>query len=190
MQDNVKNNHLQLDRQEGLYADLLESQLTDSHLPSETSLVEKIKGIAAPYLSSLGLDLFDIQLSGTQVRIFIDKTGGVTLDDCAKFSRLLSPALDVSDCISSHYTLEVSSPGLDRPLLKKEDYLRFTGGRVKIKTSVKIMDQKVFTGRLSDFNGEEIFLVTDEGREFKIPFSLVLKAHLEIEFPPEQKRRN
>ncbi len=151
--------------------------------PSGGTLIEDIKKVAEPLLRSLGLDLFDLQVSGGQLRIFVDKEGGVALEDCAKLSRLLSPALDVAECVPNAYRLEVSSPGLNRPLRNEKDFKRFIGKKVKIKTMEKIMDQKVFIGRLSDFNGGTIYITTDEGRQVELPFEKVQTACLEIEFP-------
>lgn len=151
--------------------------------PTDGRLIEDIKRVAEPLLRSLGLELFDLKISGSQLRVFIDKEEGVLLEDCAKFSRLLGPALDVADCMPETYRLEVSSPGLNRPLRNETDFKRFIGKKIKIKTIEKIMNQKVFIGRLSDFNGGTIYITTDKGRPLELPFDQVEKACLEIEFP-------
>ncbi len=156
---------------------------------SETTLNDKIQSVVTPLLRSLGLELFDLQIVGRSLRVFIDKEGGVTLEDCTKLSRLLGSALDVTDHIPNAYTLEVSSPGLNRPLRHEKDYYLFVGKKIKLSTTTKIMDQKVFIGRLSGFNGETIDLLTDEGARLKIPFVQVSKACLEVEFPSEKKRK-
>jgi ribosome maturation factor RimP len=148
--------------------------------------IDKVKSVAEPILRSLGLELFDIEYSGSPrggaLRIFIDKKEGVTLDDCEKVSRYLGQALDLEDPIPHRYTFEVSSPGLDRPLKRKEDFLRFIGKKVKIKTSLPINNQKVFTGRLLDFKEEKAFLQLDHGSEQQIPFDQIAQARLQVEF--------
>ncbi len=156
---------------------------------SRASLKDKIKAVLSPLLQSLGLELFDLQISGRQLRVFIDKTGGVSLGDCEQLSRLLGPALDVADHIPNAYTLEVSSPGLNRPLRHEEDYHRFIGKRVKIKTTEKLINQKVFIGRLCGFKDETVDLRTDEGMSVQIPYCLISTGCLEVEFPSEPKKK-
>lgn len=149
-------------------------------------LIDKIRDVAEPILRSLGLELFDIEYSGSQrggaLRIFIDKKEGVTLDDCEKVSRYLGQALDLEDPIPHRYTFEVSSPGLDRPLKRKDDFLRFLGKRAKIKTLSPIDNQKVFVGRLIDFKEDQVSLRLDHGVERQIPFDQIAQARLEVEF--------
>lgn len=151
-------------------------------------LVDKVKQIAEPMLRSLGLELVEVEYAGSQrggiLRVFIDKQEGVTLDDCEKVSRYLGQALDVDDPIPHHYTFEVSSPGLDRPLKKREDFVRSIGKKVKVKTSVPIENQKVFTGRLADLTGERVTLHLEGGkaREIEIPLDQIVQARLEVEF--------
>mgnify|MGYP003393358448 FL=1 len=152
------------------------------------SLPDKIKSIAAPFLRSLGLELFVVQISGHQLRVFIDKEAGVTIEDCGKLSRLLNPALDVADDLPYSYSLEVSSPGLNRPLRHEEDYVRFIGKKVKIKTCVKIMEQKVFIGHLDAFESGTVRMTTDGGDKCEIPFEQISKGCLEVDFPTEKTR--
>lgn len=148
--------------------------------------IDKVKNVAEPILRSLGLELFDIEYSGSHrggaLRIFIDKKEGVTLDDCEKVSRYLGQALDLEDPIPHRYTFEVSSPGLDRPLKRKEDFLRFVGKKVKIKTLLPMNNQKVFSGRLLDFKEEKVFLQLNNGAEQQISFDQIAQARLEVEF--------
>ena len=150
------------------------------------ALIDRVKNVAEPILRSLGLDLFDVVYSGSPkrgaLRIFIDKKEGVTLDDCEKVSRYIGHALDVEDPIPHQYTLEVSSPGLDRPLKRKEDFLRFIGKKVKVKTTLPIGNQKVFVGRLADFREETAYLLFDPVGEVQIPFDQIAQARLEVEF--------
>jgi len=103
------------------------------------------------------------------------------IDDCAKISRELGTLLDVHDVISGSYTLEVSSPGLTRPLKKPSDYIRFKGKTVKIKTIEDIEDRKVFKGKLIDFVDETVSLETG-GTNYLIPYDKIEKANLELDF--------
>ncbi len=119
---------------------------------------------------------------GGILRVTIDKEGGVGINDCAAFSHQLDPRLDVEECFPGQaYTLEVSSPGLERPLKKLSDFRRFRGRKIKIKTDREIQGQKVFRGVLM---GEEegIIRVQGEKLEIGIPFERIKKAHLEFEW--------
>jgi len=147
------------------------------------TVIGHVQSIAAPILRSLGLDLFDLEFSGTVLRIFIDKVGGVTLDECAKASRHLGTALEVEEAIPGTYTLEVSSPGLDRPLRNQDDYRRFIGKRVKIKTGIKVEDQNIFVGRLLGIESAVVSLSLTGSRKMNIPFGQIEKARLEVELP-------
>jgi len=151
----------------------------------DTLLTDKIKTIAEPLFHSLGVELFDIEYGGPQrgglLRVIIDKEGGVSLEDCAKASRYLSRALDLEEIISHRYTLEVSSPGLNRPLKKREDYLRYIGRKVRLKTLNPMGNQKVFIGLLSGFKEDNVFLQLDHGGEQQIPYHQIAQACLEVE---------
>lgn len=133
-----------------------------------------------------GFELADISLSGQGrrmlLRVFIDKEGGITLHDCEMFSRRLEALLDTEDPLAGSYTLEVSSPGLDRPLKKIEDFRKQVGKLVRIITRERVDNQTFFIGRLSGVHDELLSLSVPPGdREVHIPFSLVTKAQLEIE---------
>ena len=140
-----------------------------------------------PILESMGLSLWDLEFNkqGPQwlLRIFIDREpGGVTLSDCETVSRDLSAALDVEDIIPHAYTLEVSSPGLDRNLSKPEHFVRFTGSMVRIKTFQPINGQKVFRGRLLGSDEDTIKVELETGTVLEIPLTGITKASLEVEF--------
>jgi len=151
----------------------------------------RVKELAEPLAASLGLELVDVeyrQEGGRMVlRIYIDRHGGVTLDDCAQVSRELAEILDVEDFIHCRYNLEVSSPGLDRPLKKLADYERFIGRLVKIRTIELLLDdagngRKTFTGELLGVDKGIVLLKLKEGQTARIPTGKVAKANLEIEF--------
>jgi ribosome maturation factor RimP len=131
------------------------------------------------------LELFDLEFKSQGqkgvLRVFIDKDEGVTIDDCTVISRELGTLLEVHDVIPGSYTLEVSSPGLTRPLKKPSDYLRFRGKTVKIKTIEDIEDKKVFKGKLLDFIDETVSLEAN-GTNYLIPYNKIEKANLELDF--------
>ncbi len=119
--------------------------------------------------------------SASVLRVFIDKPGGVNLGDCQRISRHVSVLLDVEDLIDHHYTLEVSSPGLERPLFKAEDYLRFQGREVKLATSSMIENRRNFKGILKGFS-DGVVTVDCGGKVFQIPLGQVKKANLVYRF--------
>ncbi len=151
----------------------------------------RVAELATPLAGSLGLELVDVeyrQEGGRMVlRLFIDREGGVSLDDCAAVSRELSEILDVEDVIRGRYNLEVSSPGLDRPLKKPSDYDRFAGRLVKIRTFELLADdagnkRKTFVGELIGLEEGVVRLKLKEGQTAGIPLAKVAKANLEFEF--------
>lgn len=149
---------------------------------------EQIRILLEPILRSSGLDLWDMefQKSGPKwlLRIYIDREigSGVTLKDCETVSRDLSSLLDVEDIIQHPYTLEVSSPGLDRTLSKPEHFARFSGSTVRIKTFQPINKEKVFKGKLLGIFEAFVRIEIKDGEILAIPMSNVSKASLEVEF--------
>jgi ribosome maturation factor RimP len=154
-------------------------------------ICEQVGGIVQPILDSMQLELVDIEFvrigKDAVLRLFIDKDGGVVLDDCAEVSRELSAILDVEEVISVNYTLEVSSPGLDRPLKKIQDYERYAGRLVKIRTYEPFPDdagnkRKTFLGTLEGLVDGFVRITLKEGQTASIPLERVAKANLEFEF--------
>ena len=154
-------------------------------------ICERVSAIAQPILDALRLELVEIEFkrSGREaiLRLFIDKEGGVTLDDCADVSRELSLVLDVEDFIPCAYNLEVSSPGLDRPLKTPADYERFTGRLIKVRTYEPFCDddgnkRKTFLGTLEGLTDRVVRMKLTEGQTAAIPLERVAKANLEFEF--------
>jgi len=154
----------------------------------------KIETLVMPILDDLGYELVDLQLQqdGRQlaVRIFIDKPEGITLDNCVAVSREVSAILEIEDPIRSAYRLEVSSPGLDRPLKKPADYERFAGQKIKLKT-LRLLDpdqrgntRKTFVGTLLGLEGDHVRLEQSDkpGGLALIPLVEIDKANLEEEF--------
>lgn len=147
---------------------------------------ERIRMILDPIIESMGLSLWGLEFhkQGSQwnLRIFIDReNGGVSLNDCETVSRDLGTALDVEDIISNAYTLEVSSPGLDRTLSKPEHFVRFIGSMVRIKTFQNIDGQKVFRGRLLGLVDNMVSVELETGSNLAIPMAAITKASLEVE---------
>ena len=132
------------------------------------------------------LDVEVVGVSGQRVlRITLDREEGVTVDLCAEVSRRLSPLLDVEDPLHGAYQLEVSSPGLNRPLKRDADYIRHRGRRVKIETRRPIEPagrQKRFSGILEDLRDGRISRALDQGERVEIPLELIHKANLIYEF--------
>jgi len=151
-------------------------------------ILEKVRQVAAPLAAQEGLELVDVEFGGPggrqTLRLFIDKEGGVSLDDCTSVSRAVSAALDVEDPIDGAYDLEVSSPGLDRPLRTPEHFQKYAGERVKVKTYAPISEtdnRKTFVGQLLGF--ENGFVLVDvDGKVFRIPHAQVSKANVEPNF--------
>jgi len=146
---------------------------------------KQVEILALPVLEERGLELIEVQYrreqSGWVLRLIIDKQEGVSLDDCTAVSREISQLLDIEDFIDQTYNLEVSSPGLDRPLKNMADFQRFIGRKAKIKTIAPIDGEHVFIGKILQATGETIILAVGS-RELEIPFAQVAKARLEVEF--------
>src|ERR1700759_1481508 len=113
------------------------------------------------------------------LRIFIDKPGGVNINDCERVSHQVGTLFDVEDLIPNQYTLEVSSPGIERGLYKPVDYERFTGSRVKLRTVAPVNGQRNFKGKLLGINGDIVSLEVDAAGRLEIPFEQIAKANIE-----------
>lgn len=157
---------------------------------TQADVTTRAGNLALPLLASKGLELVDLEFrreGRTMIlRLFIDKQGGVNLDDCAEVSREFSEILDVEDVIPGHYSLEVSSPGLNRPLKKEADYERYQGRLVKIRTFEPVADQqgnlrKTFLGTLLGLADGIVSIHLQEGQTAMIPLTKVAKANLEFE---------
>jgi ribosome maturation factor RimP len=157
-------------------------------------IVEKVRAIAAPLAAAEGMELVDVELGSvggrTTLRLYIDRDGGVSLDDCTNVSRAVSAALDVEDPVEGAYDLEVSSPGLDRPLRTPEHFLEFAGELVRVKAYGPIPElenRKTFVGPLRGFEDGSV-LVEVDGHLFRVPLAQVAKAHLEPRFDGVEDR--
>lgn len=147
---------------------------------------EQIRQLAEPLLASTGMELIQVEClkmkSRWVVRIYMDREeGGVTLEDCALISNQLGDLLDVHDVPPGPYTLEVSSPGLDRPLQRDKDFLKYRGSRINLRLREKIEGRRHLCGELSGYeeeNGTKVLVVTENGKSYRIPREAVLKANL------------
>lgn len=147
---------------------------------------EAIGGIIGRVAEREGLELVHWELGGPAgnfvLRIFIDKPAGVSHSDCEVVSHQVSTLLDVEDLIPNRYTLEVSSPGLERGLYKRGDYQRFAGRRLKLRTVEPIDGQRNFRGRLIGIDGDDVRFDADGRGQIEIPYEKILKANIEYEF--------
>jgi|SRR5579883_1762377 len=150
--------------------------------------LERLNKLCDETVSQLGYELVECQFrrepTGWVLRLFVDSAETaekpISIDDCTTISRALSAHLDQADLIPQAYALEVSSPGLERPLTRRKDYLRFANRRVRIKLRTGIAGRKNFDGTLLGITGENIQILQD-GQEVLLPFSDVVKAHLVYE---------
>jgi ribosome maturation factor RimP len=156
-------------------------------------VVGQIRTMASRVAESYGLEVFDVQYRreahGMVLRIQIDRPGpaataddSVSVDDCANVSRDLSAMLDVEDVVPSAYTLEVSSPGLDRPLRRAEDYQRFAGRRAKLVVRQAVDGQTFFRGTLGGLDDGDVLIDADDKKRHRVPLGAITRANLEVEF--------
>jgi ribosome maturation factor RimP len=152
---------------------------------AKASISESIIEIIEPVIQDESLELVDVEykkLGKTwTLRVYIDKAQGITVDDCQKISRQIEDTIEVDELITNPFVLEVSSPGLDRPLKKEKDFLRYRNKPVEVKTYSPIENRKNFQGTIQDCK-EKILYLNEEGASIKIPLDTIAKAKLIIEF--------
>jgi ribosome maturation factor RimP len=158
----------------------------------EGSVAERIHELAEQTAIDHGVEVVHVEMAGPDghpiVRVFIDKPGGVTHDDCSDVSHHLGTVLDVEDFIHSAYTLEVSSPGLERGLYKAADYERFAGHLAKIKMRSPIKNQRNFRGRIVGLADSEVIFEDNTSGRVRIPLAEIAKANLEVDVEEEFRR--
>ena len=141
-------------------------------------------GLLKPVLDDLGIELYCVQISGGKgrglLRVFIEKEGGVSIDDCQRVSREFEAVLDVEDPMQGPFTLEVSSPGLDRPLNRPEDFKRFAGETARVVTLESVENQKYFAGKILEAGDDEIIMLLPKDRQVVIAYKIISKARLEV----------
>ncbi|HJV46705.1 MAG TPA: ribosome maturation factor RimP [Bacillota bacterium] len=150
-----------------------------------SNVTEVVEGLVTPILEEKNLELVDVEFvkegNNWFLRVYIDKEEGIDIEDCGNVSELLSKRLDEVDPITNAYFLEVSSPGIERPLKKPKDYIWAKGKKVMIKTSVPIDEMKVFEGTLTEFDGA-CLTVQESQKSYQIQLDQVESARLSIEF--------
>lgn len=152
--------------------------------------VARIWDLAAPLAETQGLEIIDIELrreggrNGRVLRLYLDKEGGPNMDNLSQVSRELSALLDAQDVVEGAYTLEVSSPGINRPLRRPEHYRRFIGKKVRVRTRDLVQGRRSFLGPLLDVSSEKI-AVNQDGARIEIPFVLIEKSNYEHDWSAE-----
>ena len=160
---------------------------SDDRIIRESGVDARIAIIVEPVLRGMGFRLVRVRLSGQHgltLQIMAEREDGtMTVEDCEEVSRAISPALDVDDPIEKAYHLEVSSPGIDRPLVRTSDFVAWTGHLLKLETSVLVADRKRFKGKIAEADADGILLERDKaayGEEptVRIPYDAIAEAHL------------
>ncbi len=149
-------------------------------------IVNEVSHLAEPLLNELGLEMVDIEFQFERgrwiLRVFMDRQGGVTVDDCADVSRELGDLIEAENITDYPHALEISSPGLNRPLKKESDFMRSIGKMVKLKMSRPINRRRNFTGRLANVREGMISLLVDDNNLVELPLKEIDKARLRYEF--------
>ena len=147
--------------------------------------IARIWKLVAPLTQMEGIEIVDIELrhegsrrNGRVLRLYLDKEGGPTMEDLSRVSREVSDLLDTHDVVDGAYTLEVSSPGINRPLKRPEHFARFVGKRVRVRTREVVNGRRSFLGQLLEVSADKISLNQD-GTRCEIPFALIEKSNYE-----------
>ncbi len=161
--------------------------MTELRLARETGPAQRIAALAEPVLESMGFRLVRVKMYGSTVQIMAERPDGTfSIEDCATFSRQFSPMMDVADIISSRYQLEVSSPGIDRPLVRATDFETWAGHETRIETTVPHAGRKRFKGELEGYHDGEVrlFIENPEGGKepllIGLPFADIADAKLTL----------
>jgi ribosome maturation factor RimP len=148
-------------------------------------IYQLVTDLIEPTLKGRDIELVDVEYKKTgktwSLRVFIDKNQGVTVDDCQRLSREIEDLIAIHELIADRYVLEVSSPGLDRPLKKETDFIRNKGKQVLVKTYLPINNSKTNTGTIKDFSNNTLFL-ENEKKTFEISLSNIAQANLIFKF--------
>lgn len=144
--------------------------------------MKKVEEIVGPVLENLGFELIERELimeAGRWVlRIYIDKEGGVTIDDCSRASRSVEDVIEIEEIVPGHYNLEMSSPGINRPLRYRKHFEKFCGSTIKLKTLHPIDGRSNYKGTLDGLDGDDI-LMTVDGIKYRVPFAELAKARVD-----------
>ena len=155
------------------------------HLSDTALITKQVSDLIEPILDEIGFALVDVEYLSDRgrwvLRIYIDKDGGVTIDDCVKATRELGDLIDIKNIIEHEYVLEVSSPGLNRPLKKEADFIHAIGKKVKIKTVMPVNGRRNFMGYLKDFKDHALY-IESEGELITLAWADIEKANMVYEF--------
>jgi ribosome maturation factor RimP len=151
------------------------------------TVADRVAAIVAPTVASLGLDLYDVEHSGASVRVLVDREGGVDLDAITAASRAVSRALDEADPIAERYTLEVSSPGLERPLRRPEHFAGAVGSEVSVKTKPGTEGERRIAGTLVDAGPDAVTVRLDDGTERTVRVDEIERARTTFQWGPAPK---
>ena len=159
-------------------------------------IAQQARRLLEPIIAREGFELVEVEWlregPSWVLRLYVDRPGGVTIDHCQELSRTIEPVLDVEDFIEPAYSLEVSSPGLERPLRKPADFERFAGQRAHVKTYAPISTEggprKNWTGTLQGFRDGAVEIEVD-GTVHRVPHDKIAKAHLEYDFEADMRRK-
>lgn len=147
---------------------------------------ERVMRLLAPTVSALGYELLGVEYMAqgkhSRLRLYIDSSEGVGLSDCEAVSHQVSGILDVEDPINGQYSLEVSSPGLDRPLFLVQHFEKFIGNQVKLRTRLPIAGQRNFQGTIKSVDGEDVYIGIENGEQLKLNITEIERANLIPEF--------
>jgi ribosome maturation factor RimP len=163
------------------------SETGDDRIIRESGLDARVALIVEPVLQAIGFRLVRVRLSGQNgltLQIMAEREDGtMTVEDCEEVSRALSPALDVEDPIEKAYHLEVSSPGIDRPLVRKSDFVTWTGHLVKMETSILVAERKRFRGKIAEAGAVDVLIERDppaygEEATVRVPYETIAEARL------------
>jgi ribosome maturation factor RimP len=154
---------------------------------------DRLRRLIQDIVEGQGYELVDVEFKGAGknsiLRIFIDEPGGISHRDCELVSEQVGTVLDVEDLIPFSYTLEVSSPGLERKLVKESDYTRFGGKLARIQTRIPLRQQKVFRGRLQGLHEGKVQLELPRGDLLEIPLDVIDEARLEFDWAAERQKK-
>jgi len=149
------------------------------------SITKRIAELVEPVLDEFGYELVDVEYLSKHgkwvLQVFIDRTGGISIDDCVQVSRELGDLIDIKEIIEHEYVLEVSSPGVNRPLKKEKDFMRAIGLKIKATTKTPIKGRRNFTGRLEEFRNGELYIDIN-GKQIILPYEEIGKANIVYEF--------
>ncbi len=148
----------------------------------------KVRELREASVDALGYELLHSEFAGSGgsiLRLYIDAPGGIEVDDCATVSRQVSLILDVEDPLKNAYTLEVSSPGMDRPLVKPDHFKQFAGEKARIVMHTHVLGRRRFLGKLIEAD-DELVVLEAEGESYELPYELMESARLEPVFGPER----